>query len=149
MIYADNADALRYRGIHPDLDLALEHISNEFLSGIGNEKVELQKANVYCFKVTFDPVPEEKTFFENHRKHIDIHIVLAGAEGLNISKPEALTLYEEHPETDAYFYHGKGNLPLTLTPGNFLVVFPEDAHQTQILVGPPHPVTKVVFKILI
>ena len=29
MIYAKNADALAYRGIHPNLDLALEHITGK------------------------------------------------------------------------------------------------------------------------
>ena len=30
MIYATNSDALSYRGIHPNLDLALAHITPEF-----------------------------------------------------------------------------------------------------------------------
>ena len=30
MIYAKNKDALAYRGIHPNLDLALDHITPEW-----------------------------------------------------------------------------------------------------------------------
>ena len=42
MIYAKNADALAYRGIHPNLDLALEHITPEFLASLrDNQRVEL------------------------------------------------------------------------------------------------------------
>ena len=37
MIYAKNKDALAYRGIHPNLDLALEHITPEFLSSLGED----------------------------------------------------------------------------------------------------------------
>lgn len=147
MIFANNKDALRYRGIHPGLDLALEHITHEFLSSLGNERIELKGSNVYCFKVTFDSIPEEKAFFENHHKYIDIHMVLDGAEGMDIALPENLELYEEHPDTDAYFYHGKGYHHLTLTPGTFLVAFPEDAHKTQIMVGSSQPVTKAIFKV--
>ena len=48
MIYAKNKDALAYRGIHPNLDLALERITPEFLSGVGPERVELRDGDVYA-----------------------------------------------------------------------------------------------------
>mgnify|MGYP000090288350 CR=1 FL=1 len=35
MIYAKNGDALTYKGIHPDLDLALERITPAIFPGIG------------------------------------------------------------------------------------------------------------------
>jgi len=149
MIYADNRDALRYRGIHPNLDLALGYITPEFLAGLGDQRVEIRGTDVYCFKVTFDTVPEERAFFENHKKYIDIHIILSGAERMDIARPETLKLYEERPDTDAYFYHGTSGCHMILTPGNFLVAFPEDAHKTQIMVEAPKPVTKVVFKVLL
>lgn len=149
MIYANLKNVLRYRGIHPGLDLALEHITPEFLAGIGDKRVELKGSDVYCFKVTFDSVPEEKAFFENHKKYADIHIVIEGVEVMGISLPESLELYEERTETDAYFYHGKEEQRLTLTPGNFLVAFPEDAHKTQMMVDVSRPVTKIVFKVLL
>lgn len=147
MIYANNKNAFRYLGIHPGLDLALNHITTEFLSGIGNQQIEIDGTDVYCFKTTFESIPEEKAFFENHREHIDIHLILDGAEVMDIALPEDLALYEERPDTDAYFYHGKGYEHLTLTPGHFLVCFPEDAHKTQIMVDSPQPVTKAVFKV--
>jgi len=147
MIYANNNDALRYRGIHSGLDLALEHITPEFLSGLGNERVELKGGDVYCFKVIFDTVPDEEAFFECHRKYIDIHLVLEGIEGIDIALPKNLEIYEEHPDIDAYFYHGEGHHHLTLAPGYFLMAFPEDAHKTKKMVGAPQTITKAVFKI--
>ena len=39
MIYANFKDANRYRGISPNLDIALEHINAEFLSTLGEEQV--------------------------------------------------------------------------------------------------------------
>ena len=46
MIYATNGDALTYRGIHPNLDLALENITPEFLDSVGYERVELKGSDV-------------------------------------------------------------------------------------------------------
>ena len=48
MIYAKNSDALTYRGIHPNLDLALEHITEEGLAAIGCDRVELTGRDVYA-----------------------------------------------------------------------------------------------------
>ena len=54
MIYAKNADALAYRGIHPNLDLALEHITPEFLASLrDNQRVELKGDLVYCTRFTY------------------------------------------------------------------------------------------------
>jgi biofilm protein TabA len=36
---------------------------------------------------------------------------------------------------------------LTLTAGDFMLLFPEDGHMPGIAVGAPRPVTKAVFKI--
>lgn len=147
MIYANIKDALRYRGISSHLDLALEHLTTAFLSTIGDDPVELDGRNVYCFKVNLETLPEEMAFFENHHKYIDIHLVLSGAEKMDIALPEDLEQYDEKPDADAYFFHGKGRQQIILKPGEFLVAFPEDAHKPQQMVDAPAQITKVVFKV--
>ena len=43
MTCAENRDALQYRGIHPNLDLALERLAPGFLSSLGDrERRELR-----------------------------------------------------------------------------------------------------------
>ena len=68
MIYAKNKDALDYRGIHPNLDLALERLTEEFLASVGSERVEIKGGEVYATRFTYQTLPEEETFFEAHRK---------------------------------------------------------------------------------
>ena len=77
MIYAKNQEALAYRGIHPNLDLALEHITPEFLASLRDgQRVELQGDQVYCTRFTYETIPQEESFFEAHRRYLDIHIML-------------------------------------------------------------------------
>lgn len=147
MIFSSIKDAQRYKGMHPNLDIALEHLNPEFLATVGEDRVEIKGSDVYCFKVFLSTKPEEETFFENHKDYIDIHVVTEGAEGMGIALPETLELYEERPETDAYFYHGQVPQKMVLIPGNFLVAFPEDAHKTMMMLDAPQPFSKVVFKI--
>ena len=149
MIYAKNTDALAYRGIHPNLDLALSRITPEFLASVGPERVELKGGDVYATRFTYETVPAEDTFFEAHRKFLDIHIMVRGSEGVEIAPPETLTEFDRTEASDFYAYRGRGHYKLTLSPGDFLVVFPGDAHRIKMRLDGPETVSKVVFKVRI
>lgn len=146
MIFARNSDALTYRGIHPLLDAALERIAAGAFDDIGYSTLELSGRDLYATRFTYETLPPEETFFEAHRRYIDIHIMTEGSERVEIAPPEALTLFEEKPDGDFYAYRGEGRHPLILSPGDFLVVFPGDAHRIKMRVSGPETVTKVVFK---
>ena len=150
MIYAKNADALAYRGIHPNLDLALEHITPEFLAALrDNQRVELKGDLVYCTRFTYETIPQEESFFEAHRRYLDIHIMLQGEERVDVNRPEELTLTQVQEENDFYAYQGESWHSTVLRPGEFLVVFPEDAHRIKVQVGEAKTVSKAVFKVCI
>ncbi len=149
MIYAKNNDALSYRGIHPNLDLALEHITPAFLDGVGYERVSLKGDEVYATRFTYETVPEEESFFEAHRKYLDIHIMVDGSEGVEVAPPGALTEFDRTEANDFYAYRGPAHYRLTLSPGDFLVVFPNDAHRIKMQLNAPETVSKVVFKVRI
>ena len=149
MIYAKNSDALSYRGIHPNLALALEHITEEGLAAIGCDRVELKGRDVYATRFTYETIPVEESFFEAHRKYLDIHIMLSGSERVEIAPPEKLTEFDRTEANDFYAYRGEGDYKLVLSPGDFLVVFPNDAHRIKMQVEGPETVTKAVFKVRI
>ena len=150
MIYAKNADALAYRGIHPNLDLALEHITPEFLASLrDNQRVELQGDQVYCTRFTYETIPQEESFFEAHRRYLDIHIMVEGEERVDMNRPEDLKLTDAQEGNDFYAYQGESWHSTVLKPGEFLVVFPGDAHRIKVQVDGPKTVSKAVFKVCI
>ena len=150
MIYAKNADALAYRGIHPNLDLALEHITPEFLASLrDNQRVELKGDLVYCTRFTYETIPQEESFFEAHRRYLDIHIMVEGEERVDMNRPEDLTLTDAQDGNDFYAYQGESWHSTVLKPGEFLVVFPGDAHRIKVQVDGPKTVSKAVFKVCI
>ena len=150
MIYAKNADALAYRGIHPSLDLALEHITPEFLAALrDNQRVELKGDLVYCTRFTYETIPQEESFFEAHRRYLDIHIMVEGEERVDMNRPEDLKLTDAQEENDFYAYQGESWHSTVLKPGEFLVVFPGDAHRIKVQVDGPKTVSKAVFKVCI
>ena len=150
MIYAKNADALAYRGIHPNLDLALEHITPEFLAALrDNQRVELKGDLVYCTRFTYETIPQEESFFEAHRRYPDIHIMVEGEERVDVNRPEDLKLTDAQEGNDFYAYQGESWHSTVLKPGEFLVVFPGDAHRIKVQVDGPKSVSKAVFKVCI
>ena len=150
MIYAKNADALAYRGIHPNLDLALEHITPEFLAALrDNQRVELKGDLVYCTRFTYETIPQEESFFEAHRRYLDIHIMVEGEERVDVNRPEDLKLTDAQEGNDFYAYQGESWHSTVLKPGEFLVVFPGDAHRIKVQVDGPKTVSKAVFKVCI
>ena len=149
MIYAKNSDALTYRGIHPNLDMALERITKEFLSSVGEERVEIKGSDVYATRFTYETIPAEESFFEAHKNNLEIHLMLEGSERVEIAPPETLTEFDRVEANDFYAYRGEGQYRLVLSPGDFLVVFPNDAHKIKMHVNGPETVTKAVFKVRI
>lgn len=149
MILARNVTAADYLGIHPNLDEALKRITPEFLNALGTERVDILPGKVWCTKFTYETLPEEECFFEAHEKFLDIHMMLEGEERVEIASPKSLSCFEEKPENDFWAYRGDGHHKLVLAPGDFLVVWPDDAHKIKMMVDTPKTVTKAVFKIKI
>ena len=147
MILGKNREAGNYRGLHPRLDRALAMLGDEDLAAVGTETRYLDGDALYVTRFDYETLPPEETFFEAHRRYLDIHIMLRGCEGVELAHPDTLEQFEH--KGDFYAYRGAAEQKLILRPGSFLVVFPEDAHRIKMMTGEcPEPVSKVVFKIL-
>lgn len=147
MILAKNAEALRYKGIHPRLDAVLERLNDDFLNSVGYETVKFEGDALYATRFDYETLPLEDTFFEAHRKYLDVHVMIEGSERVEIASPEALEMFEH--SGDFYAYRGEADQSLVIRPGEFLVVFPDDAHRIKICVHEIEKVSKVVFKLLV
>ena len=146
MIVANLRNKSEYYGIHPELDKALDCLTPEFLEKVPTEKQLLDGEDLFVTKFHLETVPMEQTFFEAHRKYLDIQVVTEGRERVDIAHPDSLTLTEN--KGDFYGYTGQAEQSVILQPGTFLVVFPGDAHRLRIPVEQPgEAFTRVVFKI--
>ena len=149
MIIAKKEHASAYKGIHPRLDKALELINDkDFIASVGDEKICLEGDALYAFRNEYTTVPYEETFFEAHRKYLDLQMVISGQERCGIADPAGLgEAFEQRG--DFWGYHGEAEQSVILRPDNFMVVFPGDAHRLKICVDQPESVTKIVFKIFV
>lgn len=88
--------------------------------------------------------------FEAHKRFIDIQLLLAGEEAIDIAPVHSLKADGPFDaERDVGFFLTP-DLPATrlvLRPGDFAVFFPDDAHRPKLAVSSPLPLRKAVVKI--
>jgi len=86
---------------------------------------------------------------ESHLKYIDIQVLLAGEEFIEVAEISTLKLSENlTPEKDVIFYHdSRATSPLRLSGlGATAVFFPSDGHMGGLAIAGPSPVRKIVIK---
>ena len=95
----------------------------------------------------YETKPESESRFEAHRRYVDFQVLLEGAERFEYAPIERLNPTTEYSvDKDVQFFEGNGSAVI-LTPGSFVIAFPEDGHRGGIVVDAPKEVRKLVFKI--
>ena len=88
---------------------------------------------------------------ESHRNYIDVQTTLDGAEGIEwFPRGSLVRTHEYDPVNDFELWQRPGSPPARadMFPGMFCVLFPEDAHMAQQIVGgTPADIRKAVVKI--
>ncbi len=147
MIYDKLSNALKYKGIHPNLDIALEYI-HAHLDDMP-ETIELKGNDVRAFKCAYETVPESEAFFEAHAEFADIQILRSGHEHIGVSNISELEVDEVREGKDFWKMHGPEEAGLLMDASVFVVVMPGDAHKLKVQVNGPEAVNKTVFKVRI
>ena len=116
---------------------------------LGRHKLEgdsYYNVDVYVSK---DP---EICRYESHKKYIDVQYIVEGEELVYVTDIKNLQIIEEYSEEkDVMFFEGGENVePKLMTPGKYLVFYPQDGHKPSVRVtGVGNMVKKIVFKVKI
>ncbi len=133
-----------YTNINPGFKAAFAFLDEALATPKEIGRYELGNG-VFALVQSYDTKPVDLCKIEAHKKYIDIQCVLKGKELFGVADLGTQTIYEDKfEEKDVAFYHGDVDL-LTLTDGDFVIVFPEDAHRPQQ--GDGSHVEKVVVKV--
>ena len=97
----------------------------------------------------YNTEPDGDRVFENHRKYIDLQIVLDGKEEIQWADTKTLTMVSEEFSKggDIAFYKGEAMGCTILGGEQCVILFEEDAHKPNVLHEKSENVLKVVFKI--
>lgn len=146
MIIGKLDDSQRIEGLHPAFKRVFDYIKSHDMLSVSPGKIDIDGENSWINIAE----PEMRDFrdadIEIHKKYIDIQVLLSGKESFGWKATRDLKAEKKAytRENDIAFYSDKADLLFTLSPGEFVIFFPEDGHAPCIGAG---NIKKLVAKI--
>lgn len=127
-----------------DFLLSLPHDAEE-------KKYFLQGEDLFAIVMSYETCAPESAEIEAHRKYLDIQAVISGEEGIGWGQADELeidTPYDAAKDAELYRHPKQGLLRVDLLPGDFMALFPHDAHMPSLMTKQvPVFTKKVVVKV--
>ncbi len=136
-----------YYNISDKLKLGFEWLKSTDLKSAKPNKYYIDGDKIYANVQEYQTKTESK--YEAHRKYIDIQYMIKGEELIGVcDKSDCKTCTAYNDSNDIEFFDcKKEDTWQKLREGDFLVLFPNDAHKPSICISSPNIVKKVVVKI--
>ncbi len=152
MILDKLENAARYAAIHEGILKAVEAAKKLSADNYTPGRVEIDGENVYLNCAEYDTHGKAGALTEAHRAYLDVMVMIDGCETVyvkrtdalkNVTKPYDASIEALLADTD------EDVSAVRLTVGDFLVLFPEDAHAPGCHADAPCHVKKVIGKVKI
>jgi len=128
----------------------LDYLCNTDFTKVESGRHEIDGTAIFALVQEYQTLPREKKKPEAHRKYVDIQYVFQGTEiiGYGLESPMDQVAEDRLAEKDLLLYHTIQNeMDLIVTPGTYVVLFPQDIHRPGCCCGGEARVKKVVVKI--
>ena len=149
MIFGTLSHSPRIESLHPAFKAAFDYIKSHDLLNAPLGRIEIDGDRLFINNsYVAEPRTAETQVLEAHRAYIDIHVLLQGRERIGWKAIEACgTPSSPYNEADDYLLVDEpADAYVDLRPGDFAIVYPEDAHAP--IIG-SEPIRKLVVKVLI
>lgn len=149
MILAHLNDAERYASLHPLFQQLFDYVRNHDLSQVPAERITLDGERLFINVADATLKTPEDQVLEVHRRYLDVHFPLSGSEIMGWTpmthlKTESVDAFNE--ADDYAIYAEPAESYVTIQPGEFAIVWPEDAHAPIIGTG---KLRKLIAKVLL
>lgn len=131
MILGKVCDTLRIEELHPYFRTLFKFVRENDLSKFANQRIVLNGDDLFINMTEPELKKAEEQKLEVHREYIDVHFPLTGDEICGVTHISDLTVESDEPfndEEDYALYSEPARTYFTAHPGDFYIVFPEDAH---------------------
>lgn len=146
MIFDQLENLVRYRGIHKNIDTAIDYLLSHDVSNLNSGRYEVDGDRVFFFLQENTLSQQQEESFEFHQRYLDLHFLLEGREliqyGCQIR--EVQEAYDEG--RDIGFVVCEQTYPLLLVDFNFAAFLPEEAHQPNHLLAEKRQLKSVYLK---
>ena len=134
-----------YKGLHPNLDTAIEWLNSHTLDALENGKTIIDGENVFVNVMDADLRDADGAAFEYHRRYADLQIDLTGSEGWGYETAPGTEVKPYAP--DIGFQDSPDAVFGTLGGGRFVLFFPGELHKPGVAQPDCRNVRKAVVKI--
>mgnify|MGYP001207976499 CR=1 FL=1 len=125
---------LKYKDVHPLFPVAFEYLRTISYNNLTIGKTEIVPGKVFFIVENIGVKQKSGTCMEIHKKFIDIQVPANGAETFGWKPTSELCSVKAGyiDEKDIAFYNDEATKFFEIKPGQFIIFFPEDAHQPGI-----------------
>jgi biofilm protein TabA len=148
MITDHLTNARIYYPLGERIQRAFEYLQQADLLSLPPGRFELDGKDLYVMSQEYTSKTPAQGKWEAHRRYIDLQYITLGTERIGYAHLNRLEQGDYNPEKDFLALTGEGDF-ITLSAGDFMLLFPEDAHMPGMAVSDPVPVKKVVLKIAV
>lgn len=147
MVYDHIKYASAYFNLSPGIRLALEYLrsTNAALLAEGRHVVDGER--VFALVSDYTTKRADETFWEAHRRHVDVQYVHTGRERIAVGDIADFRCEPYNVERDLVVAHGDSTRSLEMCGGNFAILFPHDVHMPGLVLGASEQVRKIVVKV--
>ena len=154
MISGKISDLKRYYPVNPAFEFISKFLDEYQAQPKESGEYEILPGRLKAIVATNELDDADTKNFEAHRKYADVQVIVKGTERIDwayLGNCGAMVSEEYSKGGDIAFYEDpEFSSAVTLYEGEFMVMFPEDAHKP--CVKPcenAQPATKIVFKVLL
>lgn len=148
MIYDNIQNAHLYAKLGARFQQAFDYLQKTDLKALPVGRIELDGKKLYVMVQEYSSKLPEQGKWEAHQRYIDLQYIVSGVEKMGFAAMNRLTLGAYNPEKDFQALSGEGVF-LPLGAGDFMLLWPQDAHMPGMAIDASVPVKKVVVKIAI
>ena len=115
----------------------------------GSTHREELPAGAYVIEMTYRTKPRPEGFFETHRRFIDVQVIVAGDELMEVTDAARLEITQPYDAAKDFTKHADTQEAsiLRMRTGDAAVFWPEDAHMPSLAPKEPGLVRKAVIKL--
>ncbi|HHT23112.1 MAG TPA: DUF386 domain-containing protein [Bacteroidales bacterium] len=130
MIYTTLTESSRIENLHSKFKELFDFVKNNDLLNRETGRITLDGDELFINNVNPQMLKAENQVLEVHQEYIDVHIPLDKAEIIGVRPLKDCTKLKSafNKEEDYALHEDTPSNFITVNPGEFLIVYPEDAH---------------------
>ena len=148
MIYDKIKNIDLYKGLYPNLDLAIDYIKKGEYVNLPLGKQDIVGKDVWVSIIEIEGKDAATTPFEIHKKYLDIHVDITGNELIETGGEGPEVSYDENRDFGVVDCENANSS--YMSPENFYICMLEEPHKPACAApGKDKAIKKCIFKVLV